>query len=401
MQISKQPSTLHFEKSDGLNLKSLDALRGFLALYVVAGHCRWLLWTGYGAWLQQSHPFWQKLLAISSSLLRYGHEAVVVFFVLSGFFIHLRFSNQAAKGALTRFNFVQFIRRRCHRLIPPYAFALGLTILFDVIGMLLYPTLYQAATGDTLLDVNFARKGYSLESVVPALFLLPSSSGQDFGSNGPFWSLAYEMVYYAIYPVWLLLRKRSALLAYATGLGLAVLSRIFLPYQFVGSVLSHYPIWLCGAALAELFTRQKATFLAKAMPGRLIAFSGFTIAFVGIHISALSDIKLVLYAILGSSIVVLSMSLPASLLSGLPFGSCFLWAHNFFESLGLKSYTIYICHFPMVTLLSAWSIETQGSRPSSGWLALSGFVGSLLLCNLCFYLCERRFLHARIKLSPQ
>ena len=32
--------------SPSLNLKSLDALRGFLAIYVLLGHCRWLLWAG-------------------------------------------------------------------------------------------------------------------------------------------------------------------------------------------------------------------------------------------------------------------------------------------------------------------------------------------------------------------
>ena len=71
-------------------------LRGLLAAYVLAGHARWLLWTGQGKWAAKSHSVWQNVLATSSGLPRYGHEAVMVFLVLSGFFIHLRAAQQQA-----------------------------------------------------------------------------------------------------------------------------------------------------------------------------------------------------------------------------------------------------------------------------------------------------------------
>lgn len=376
-----------------LNLKSLDALRGFLALYVLAGHCRWLLWRGYADWAEQSHPLWQRVLAIASSFLRYGHEAVIVFFVLSGFFIHLRLAKQLSKSSVFQFDLIQFIRRRSHRLIPPYFFALVITILFDIVGTMLYPTLYHGATGDTLLDINFVRKGYSLNSVLPALMLLPSSLGKDFGSNGPFWSLAYEIVYYALYPLWLLLRRKSALLAYGAGLAVAILGISLSPNPFMSGVLSHYPIWLCGAAIAELISRRSKLCFLQSASMWLLTGAFFCIAFVGINISILANVKLFLYAVLGSTVVLAGLNIPVEF--------CRFSSHKLLEWLGLQSYSIYILHFPMVTLLSAWVIEKQGSRPSDGWLAVTGFIGSLLLCNLCFRICERNFLHARIKLKPQ
>ncbi len=36
---------------DRSNLRALDALRGFLATYVVLGHARWLLWCGNAAFM--------------------------------------------------------------------------------------------------------------------------------------------------------------------------------------------------------------------------------------------------------------------------------------------------------------------------------------------------------------
>jgi len=65
-----------------LNLRSLDALRGFLAIYVVFGHCRWLLWAGNNEWNKIPHNWLANILAITSAIFRYGHEAVMIFFVL-------------------------------------------------------------------------------------------------------------------------------------------------------------------------------------------------------------------------------------------------------------------------------------------------------------------------------
>lgn len=217
---------------------------------------------------------------------------------------------------------------------------------------------------------------------------MPSALGQDFGSNGPLWSLSYEIVYYGAYPLWLLVRKRSALMAYSLGIVLAILGSYFIPSNFIGNVLGHYPIWLCGAATAEWSTNRNRFHASSFIVGSF-GLASFIVAFVGLHIPERNPVKLFLYAILGSSAVLTFLKLPMNVWH-LPL-------HKFFERLGQRSYTIYICHFPMVTLASAWIIQTQGSRHGGGWLAVSVFFGSLLLCNLCFYLCEYHFLHTRIK----
>ena len=288
-----------------------------------------------------------------------------------------------------KFDFLKFFRRRCHRLIPPYAFALILTVILDCIGMMLYPTLYQGATGDALLDINFIRKEYTIESIFPALILLPTSMGKDFGSNGPLWSLAYEIVYYSIYPVWLIFRRRISIAAYILGILIATFSAFFISGDFLRPIFTHYPIWLCGAAMAEILTKykyRKKYFLP-------VSLFGFILAFFALQIPDVKSLKLVFYAFLGTGLVLSMLYLPPNLLKSRIL--------RFFESWGVKSYTVYICHFPMVTLVSAWIIETQGSRPNHGWLAIFTFLGVLLLCNLFFFICESHFLHSRIKLNPK
>jgi peptidoglycan/LPS O-acetylase OafA/YrhL len=67
------------------------------AFYVMVGHARWLLWEGYGEGFlkhPESYTFAHKLLVYFFSLFKYGYEAVLFFFVLSGFVIHLRYARK-------------------------------------------------------------------------------------------------------------------------------------------------------------------------------------------------------------------------------------------------------------------------------------------------------------------
>jgi peptidoglycan/LPS O-acetylase OafA/YrhL len=128
MNVGLEPSSLATSASvskpafASLNLRSLDALRGLLACYVVFGHARWLLWAGFSEWNEHTHHFWANAMAYASASLRYGHEAVMVFFVLSGFFIHLRTAQRIAVDRPATLNTADYARRRIHRLLVPYLF---------------------------------------------------------------------------------------------------------------------------------------------------------------------------------------------------------------------------------------------------------------------------------------
>lgn len=363
-----------------INFRNLDALRGLLAVYVALGHSRWLLWGGHTAWLASAYQPWEAVPAYASAFLRYGREAVMVFFALSGFFIHYRAATPRALKADDQ-GAVSFYRRRWHRLAPPYFFALAVTVGCDAIGRMWWPTLYLSRTGDGYLDQSFAHTGYTLESVVPTLLLLPSSRGIDFGSNGPLWSLAYEAIYYAIYPAWLWVRRRSRGAAFIA-VPLACLGLHFVPVMgFAKSVLLHYPVWVSGALLAEGL-RATAVTPRVTVTGALL-FAG------------------------GAALHLVNRDNMFTLIAPIAFGAgavmvfaAVSWRNRLTavaEFLGVRSYTIYIVHFPLLTLLSAYVIDVHGRRPLHGWLAMFGATACVAFGCLCFELCERHFLHSRYR----
>jgi peptidoglycan/LPS O-acetylase OafA/YrhL len=359
-------------------------LRGILAVYVVLHHARWLLWVGHSAWTQSLHPFWATGIVYASAILRYGHEAVMVFFALSGFFIHLRVAQKLAAGTDPGVDTMRFLQRRAHRLLAPYFLALLLTIVLDTVGRQFFPVLYAAQTGDALLDSLFARKDYSVEAVVSAFCLVPAALGRDFGTNGPLWSLAFEVIYYLLYPIWCRLRLWNAAVAYGVVPVLCLALTLRPAPSFLLQVFVHYPIWLAGAALAEWSCRRRVPTDSAALAGLMLAG-----AFALHHCVRLPVAGLLVNLVLGTSAVWCFAVLPAN------WTRC--WWHRTWEFLGIRSYTIYIVHFPILTLIASAAITMRGKLPQSGWLAVAGAVVTLGLCLLVFEVCEKHFIHERLR----
>jgi peptidoglycan/LPS O-acetylase OafA/YrhL len=359
----------------GPQLRSLEALRGFLAVYVLIGHARWLLWAGHAAWLADASVAWAWPLAYAGALFRFGHEAVLVFFGLSGFFIHLSAASHQRSFTDRAVPAAAFYKRRAWRLVPPYLFALMVTIVCDAAGRYWFPMLYASQTGDALLDATFRRTGYDAASIVPALALLPSTFGRDFGTNGPLWSLAYEVVYYAAYPAWSWLRARSAPMAMiAVPVGCVLLAP-YLP-GFLSDIVRLYPLWIFGAALAEHVTRSRP------LPAIGVACVG--LAGCAGYLAAGQWRGHVVFA---SMFVAATVYLAATWR-----GSEDAAPHRLLQYLGRRSYSIYVVHFPFLVLMSAMVFQSAGQRPMPGWLAPGGAALAVAFGCVCFWICERHFL---------
>ncbi|KAB8190735.1 acyltransferase family protein [Nonomuraea phyllanthi] len=157
-------------------LAGLDGLRGLAALFVVLHHC-WLL--SFPGFPLNDAPAW-------TGWLRYGHFAVVVFIVLSGFSLAVSPARSGWRlgGAGTFFN------RRAWRILPPYWAALLFSL---VIAWTVIPQPGQEVpTGKSVVIY-----GLLLQDV----FGSPSP-------NGALWSIAVEAQLYLVFPLMLLVVRR-------------------------------------------------------------------------------------------------------------------------------------------------------------------------------------------------
>lgn len=102
-----------------INFKSLDGLRGLTAVYVLIHHARLALTQPYAEGLSK-HPelyeWYDKLMVYFFSVFRFGHEAVIIFFVLSGFVIHLKYADPNYQ--ITDFKLVEYLKKKSNKNIP-------------------------------------------------------------------------------------------------------------------------------------------------------------------------------------------------------------------------------------------------------------------------------------------
>ncbi len=174
-----------------VHLSYLDSLRALAALYVALFHI--------GMWrrFQRFDIEFLNWLPLS-----YGHYAVDVFIVLSGFCLTISVARR--RGSLQPWK--EYITRRAKRILPPYYAAIVVSLL--VLGF------REAA--------DFGSRGdYLTLPVTPAnlaahLLLIHNWSNQwIFKINGPLWSIAVEWQLYFFYPilaVWIY-RKGTMLVA--------------------------------------------------------------------------------------------------------------------------------------------------------------------------------------------
>ncbi|MFG1825506.1 acyltransferase family protein [Microbispora bryophytorum] len=158
-------------------LPGLDGIRGIAALFVVLHHCWLLSFPGFPA---DTGPAWAGWLV-------YGHLAVVMFIVLSGFSLAVSPANSGWRlNSLRRFAY-----RRAWRILPPYWAALLFSL---VVAWTLIP---QPGQGDPTVKSVVV---YGL--LVQDLFGSPSP-------NGAFWSIAVEAQLYIVFPLMLLVLRRA------------------------------------------------------------------------------------------------------------------------------------------------------------------------------------------------
>ncbi len=218
---------------------SLDALRGGAALAVVTYHA-------LGTAPQTAFSGWEWWLPqIASGLVHFAFAGIYLFFVISGFCIHLFWAKARAAGVdQPRINFSYFWKRRVRRLYPPYILALTLYLCY-----LAYKTPVHV-TGFYVWDI-----------LLHAFMLHNLDTRTAYTINGAFWTLAIEEQLYLAYFLLLFLRIRfgwtkTLVWCLSARFGWLIMSR-YLSFRFgidipIGeSAASNWFIWALGALSVE------------------------------------------------------------------------------------------------------------------------------------------------------
>ena len=289
--------------------------------------------------------FWYRLGS-------YGGVAVMIFFVLSGYVIAYVTSTRE------RFAF-QYASARIARIYSVVLVALLITLLFDSIGAALNPAFYSIQ--------KILWKPESVEGYISSLFFVNEYQIFHFngiapGSNGPYWSLSFEVTYYLVAGLFLFARRWIALPL--------IMILMVLAGRTVAALL---PIWVLGYIL--YFVRLNNI-------SKSLLYAGFTV----------STILLVLTPVLADRLPQNNFGLYFPWGRG-PFNrnliedylSAFFFALNVvcareilrdvgflaggrIESLirwlGSLTFPLYLIHFPALALFSSispWSNESVGN----------------------------------------
>jgi peptidoglycan/LPS O-acetylase OafA/YrhL len=218
----------------------LDLVRGVAALAVLVCHTRAVL---FGAFAEPNAASWSRLLLDFSG--SFGHAAVMIFFVLSGFFIA---GSVIRDERLGRWSWRNYLVNRLARLYVVLLPGLLLTLAWDLGGLALIGDrpLPSDSAGGMVTSAAATRDRLTLPTLAGNVFFLQEVAVPTFGSNGSLWSLTNEWWYYVMFPcLWLACRGAGSWPARAGYLALAA----GVAWLIGAEIASYFAIWLLGAAL--------------------------------------------------------------------------------------------------------------------------------------------------------
>lgn len=143
-----------------------DTVRGGGCLYVALAHTL----TVFGL------PYPQPLAVV-------GYAVVGSFFVLGGFLIHRAFLRHDVRS---------FARSRTLRLLPPFGFAIALTVVLAAVAPLVF------ASGSSAYLSPTAREAFSLDYLASTIIFVNGLAGGTLSANGPLWNVAVDVWLYFI-----------------------------------------------------------------------------------------------------------------------------------------------------------------------------------------------------------
>ena len=362
-------------------LRSIDALRGIAALGVVLYHA---IEQGKNALPNNLFDYPVRALQFISS---YGYIGVFLFFVISGFCIHLQWAKAKATGVEPDARFGPFWKRRLRRLYPPYILALALFLLVS----------YSYG------ELNFTH--FFVYDLVMHLLMLHNLDPQTcYTINGVFWTLAIEEQLYLAYFLLLFVRIRWG---WRVTIAVCLAARVawmFLSY-FVWvkfsyalpvpeAAASHWFTWALGAIGVELYfglIQLPRWSRDLRLSGLLITGAtvlSYYLQFIPKDTFAKNFAWFLLHPLWGLGFFILINRLVLAEQSWIRRATV-PSAVSLFATLGIFSYSLYLTH-ELVVIVS-WRFTNPAWLQSVNVLLLTVPV-TILFAWVFFWFCERPFM---------
>ncbi|RRB14065.1 acyltransferase family protein [Larkinella knui] len=344
-----------------INFYWLDFLRGSAALLVFLSHIRALFFLDY------HHVDHTIISAFFYFITGFGHSSVIVFFVLSGFFIIGSIDNAASKN---KWSFTTYSIDRLVRLWIVLLPALLLTALLDNIGLKLYPdSLAYLGEIDSLRDINPIGRS-TIVVFLANVFFLQNVLVPTFGSNAPLWSLSCEFWYYFLFPfLYFALFKKENVVAKIALITIPVLLLLLLGNKIAG----YFTIWLMGGITFFIYKYKNIPIFNTSF---FAAFSSL------LFLVIFSCIRFDKYPFLfnnyslGATSILLMIALINSKMK-------FPYLIKFSKFISNISYSLYLIHLPLsIVLVSALSHERHDFNAISimTFLALCALIVTFSYC---------------------
>lgn len=353
-------------------ITSLDLLRGLSALVVVAGHVRQAMLPDFP---QLQDPGWltQAFYLLSGM----GHQAVIVFFVLSGYFV-----GGAVVAQGSAFRPLDYAVARLTRLWVVVLPALLLTWVADQVVMNHLPHVLDQAhvvSWHCLPESGVLDHGWA--TLLGNVLFVQTVFVPYFGSNGPLWSLAYEAWYYALFPLWWVgVHGRGS---WAMRLGLLTLAVLTMAFMH-SEMLMLWPAWLFGV------WARGTTWVPSFLPARLTGGVMLAIVLALLVATRLSLIP-AWFAVwpdllLAAAVAVWCWHVRAARPARWP-----AWLRRAAFEASDMSFSLYVMHMPLVLLLVGALIrDGKLDADASGWGAYAAVMLTIVvLARLFWWFFER------------
>lgn len=343
---SELAQTLRPEYRDHTDHLRFDVLRGLMAILVMVTHAGLVLvWRLTGEFIP---------LAIAGKVA--GRQAVIVFFLLSGFLITRSVRQNIARHG--HFMAMDYVTSRLARIYPPL---IGAVLLCGLIWALIHGFGLPGAVHYGLPgDLYTARDNYSI-TLDDLLSTLAMQAGL-LGADGSLWTLYLEVHLYTAVLAFVAWRATSAvprILCLVVGLAGLYALRFAIPFAFV---------WLIGA-LFEIWPQTRRTGLILAA------------------IAAVPTLAILIWEpnLLGTMMDTArgrwAMLPPAMMIGALLFAAPPRWRYpRALVRTGDYSYSLYVIHWPLLLLIL--SLTQQWTQHSLWRAALTAIAAILMILPL-------------------